>query len=215
MGIIKLILEYRHDYLAGLWVTIKLCLLAWGVGVALGGSLALATEWWPRLIGKPMAFVGRIAEAIPILVLLFVLHYPVQHALNIVVDPFWTTAALLAGLNTLAVYSILRRAIHNIPEELVEVARVCGVIRQRIFWRIKLPLALRSALGSLTSAQVATLQLSIFGSLISVPELFRVSQRIVSQKYDLIEAYTILAGFFLIVCLPLNLIASRLERRLA
>jgi len=213
--IIKVILENRQAYLAGLAVTLKLCGVAWALGMIGGGSIALATEWRPRLIGLPMTAIGRIAEAVPILVLLFWLHYPIQVMLGVVIDPFWTTAALLTILNTLTVYGILRRAIVNTPAELVEVARVCGVIRRRIFWRIKLPLALRSALGSLTSSQVTVLQLSIFGSLISVEELFRASQRIVAQTYKLVEVYTGLALFFIIVCLPLNLLAGRLERRLS
>jgi ABC-type amino acid transport system permease subunit len=146
--------------------------------------------------------------------LLFWLHYPAQVALGVTVDPFYTMICLLAVLNVLAVFGILRGAITAVSAELIEVARVCGVRRERIFWRIKLPLALRSALGPLTSAQVNILQLSIFGSLISVEELFRVSQRINAQIYQPVQVYSGLAVFFLAVCLPLNLLARYFQRRI-
>jgi len=148
------------------------------------------------------------------MVLLFWLHYPIQAAFAIVIDPFYTTAGLLTALNMLAVCNVLRGAISNIPNEMIEVARVCGVNRQRTFWNIKLPLALRSAIGALTSSQVNVLQLSIFGSLIAVAELFRVSQRINSQIYQPVQVYTGLALFFLAVCIPLNLLANYLSRKL-
>jgi polar amino acid transport system permease protein len=213
MSVIEIISEYRYAYLSGLLVTLKLCVTAWVGGIIGGGIIALSTEWFPQLIGWPAIVLSRITEAIPIMVLLFWLHYPAQTALGVIIDPFFTTAALLTLLNTLNVFGILRRAISKVPVEFIEVARVCGVDRQRIFWHIKVPLAIRTALGALTSSQVNILQLSIFGSLISVEELFRVSQRINAQIYQPVEVYTGLAVFFLIVCLPLNLVARRLEKK--
>ena len=214
MSVFEVVSEYRSAYLAGLLVTLKLCGIAWAGGLVGGGGIALFTEWWPRLVGWPVTILSRITEAIPIMVLLFWLHYPAQTALGVTIDPFLTTAALLTVLNVLAVFGILRGAILKVPSEYIEVAHVCGVGRKRTFWRVKFPLALRSALGPLTSSQVNVLQLSIFGSLISVEELFRISQRINAQIYQPVQVYTGLALFFLVVCLPLNLLARHLERRL-
>jgi polar amino acid transport system permease protein len=213
MSIIEVVSEFRSAYLSGLTVTLKLCTVAWTVGLLGGSAIAFSTEWWPRVIGWPVQILSRVTEAIPILVLLFWLHYPAQVALGVTIDPFYTMICLLTGLNMLAVFGILRGAILKVPAELVEVGRVYGVGRERVFWRIKLPLALRSALGPLTSAQVNILQLSIFGSLISVEELFRISQRINAQIYQPVQVYTGLALFFLAVCLPLNLLARYFQKR--
>ena len=215
MSIIEVVSEYRSAYLNGLAVTLKLCVVAWTVGILGGSAIALSTEWLPRAVGWPVQTLSRVTEAVPILVLLFWLHYPVQVALGVTIDPFYTMICLLTGLNMLAVFGILRGAITEVSAELIEVARVCGVGRERIFWRIKFPLALRSALGPLTSAQVNILQLSIFGSLISVEELFRVSQRINAQIYQPVQVYSGLAVFFLAVCLPLNLLARYFQRRVS
>jgi ABC-type amino acid transport system permease subunit len=57
------------------------------------------------------------------------------------------------------------------------------------------------------------LHATLFASLISVEEIFRVAQRINSTIYRPIEIYTALALFFLMVCLPINLLASYLKRR--
>lgn len=214
MSFIEVIYEYRAAYTSGLLTTLKLCSIAWMVGLAGGAALALASEWRGEIIRLPMTLLSRTSEAIPILVLLFWLHYPFQSSLGIVVDPFVTTALLLSVLNTLAVYGILDRALSQVPVDLTEIATVCGVSRHNTFWRIKLPLGLRSAAGSLCTAQVNVLQLSIFGGLIAVEELFRISQRINAQIYQPVAVYTGLAMFFLAVCLPLNILARYLTRRL-
>lgn len=213
MSLVDIVYEYRQAYLEGLLVTLKLCGVAWVGGLALGSLIAMGAEWWPRLLGLPVSILSRVTEAIPILVLLFWLHYPIQAASGVTIDPFLTTALLLTVLNSLAVFGVLRRALSGVPLDLVEAAYVCGVDQRRTFWRIKVPLAMRSAVGSITSAQVNVLQLSIFGSLISVGELFRTAQRINAEIYRPVEVYTGVALFFLAVCLPLNVLAGRLDRR--
>ena len=214
MSFIEVIYEYRAAYSSGLLTTLKLCGIAWFIGLSGGAVLVLATEWLDKIIRIPMTLLSRTSEAIPILVLLFWLHYPVQASLGIVIDPFITTALLLSALNTLAVYGILDRALSQVPGDLTEIATICGVSRHETFLRIKLPLGLRYASSSLCTAQVNILQLSIFGGLIAVEELFRISQRINAQIYQPVAVYTVLALFFLSVCLPLNVLARHLMRKL-
>ena len=213
MTLLQILYQYRSAYFEGLLVTLRLCAFAWSVGLIIGGALAFSAERSPKLIGRPVYVLGRIVEAVPILVMLFWLHYPLQAELGVVIDPFITTGALLAALNALAVCGILRRAVDNVPADLIEVARVCGITPNRAFWKLQLPLALRAALGPLTSSQVAVLQMSIFGGLISVGELFRVSLRINAEIYQPVEVYTGLGLFFLAVCVPLNLLARHFDSR--
>ena len=57
------------------------------------------------------------------------------------------------------------------------------------------------------------LQCSLFASLISVDEIFRVAQRINATIYRPVEIYSALALLFLAVCLPLNGLALWLRMR--
>jgi ABC-type amino acid transport system permease subunit len=57
------------------------------------------------------------------------------------------------------------------------------------------------------------LQATLFASLISVDEIFRVAQRINARVYRPIEVYTALGVFFLAICLPMNGIALWLRRK--
>jgi len=213
MSVLEVLIEYRQAYLSGIWVTLQLCAVAWCGGLIAGGVLALLCDRWPVALGLPLRGISRTVEAIPILVLLFWAHYPLQSALGIVIPPFVTMATLLTGINLLTVYGIIWQGIRAVPREYIEAATVCGVPKTRIYWRIKIPLALRNALGALTSSQILVLHLSIFGSLISVQEIFRVSQQINAVTYRPTEVYSGLAVFFLCICLPLNLLAAHLHKK--
>jgi ABC-type amino acid transport system permease subunit len=57
------------------------------------------------------------------------------------------------------------------------------------------------------------LQSTLFGSLISVEEVFRVAQRINATAYQPVQIYTALALFFLLLCLPLYLLAYWLHMK--
>lgn len=57
------------------------------------------------------------------------------------------------------------------------------------------------------------LHTTLFASLISVEEIFRVAQRINAKIYKPVEIYTALGVFFLLVCLPLNGFALGLKKR--
>ena len=57
------------------------------------------------------------------------------------------------------------------------------------------------------------LHTTLFASLISVEEIFRVAQRINAQIYKPVEIYTALGIFFLAISLPLNGLALWLPER--
>jgi ABC-type amino acid transport system permease subunit len=95
----------------------------------------------------------------------------------------------------------------------VSAARVCGLSPREIALDIQLPIVLRQLLPGLLTLQVAMLQATLFASLISVDEIFRVAQRINAQVYRPVPVYTALGLFFLIICLPLNGLALWLRRR--
>lgn len=211
---VYILAEYREAYLDALATTLQLCGVAWVTGLFVGTSVLVFGEVIGRALEKPLSLVARMVEAIPFLVGLFWLHYPLQKSLGVVIDPFFTTALLLSLYNSSIVYSILRDGVDRTPVEYLEVARVFRIKRRRFLLAAKLPLAVRRSLGSLLSAQILVVQLSIFGGLISANELFRISQRVNAIEYDPISIYSILGCFFLLICLPGILLSRRLSSRM-
>lgn len=213
MGVLDIIGGYYKEFLSGLWVTVQLCLLIWPIGILAGALLGVAGARWKTVVGIPSRLASFVLSGIPIIVLLFWLHYPLQYLLDITIKPFYTAAGALCLVNTLLVADLIRAAILEFPGQYVMSAKVCGLSNRETVIRIQLPIIARQALPNLLFIQVGMLQATIFASLISVGEIFRVAQRINSEVYRPVEIYTALALFFLAVCLPLHGLAQYLKKR--
>ena len=211
MSVFNIIFTYKEGLFLGLLVTLKLCLVIWFSGIVIGTLLGYLSAKYRSEIGISTKIIAFILSGIPVLVLLFWLHYPIQAMLEIVIDPFYTAAFALSLINIFAVSEMVRSALNNFPTQYNLAAKVCGLSQKETFIKIELPIIFRQIIPSLLSLQVTMLQLTLFASLISVEEIFRVAQKIISLIYKPIEIYSALAIFFLIICLPLNGLAMWLK----
>ena len=213
MDSVEIVIQYFPAFRAGFATTLQLAGIAWAFGLTIGGLLGAAAHFHPRSVGVGLRSLAFMLSAVPLLVLLYWLHYPAQTLLNVVVPPFVTAAFLLSLLNAVAVAEIWRGAMDDVKREYMQAARVCGMSMSEAMRQVQIPLAFRHALPMLLGAQVFILQSTLFSSLISVEELFRVAQRINSTIYRPVQIYTGLAAFFAAICLPLYLLAFCLRRR--
>jgi ABC-type amino acid transport system permease subunit len=213
MTVIDILLRYRQAFMGGLRNTMALAGIAWFLGLTVGIPLGALARRYVRWVGYPLHAVSFAIAAIPPIVLLYWAHFPLQTAFKIVIDPFVTASTILSFLNVVVVAQIVRSALDNFRDEYRLAAQVSGMTRREIFRFVELPLIAREVLPSILASQVLILQSTIFASLISVPELFRVAQLIDSKIYQPIQIYSALAVFFLVVCLPVYLIAFLLRQR--
>ncbi len=213
MSVIDILINYYPAFFKGLAVTLQLCLIIWGSGIILGSALGLAGARSPIKIGIPSRYFSFFLSGIPLLVFLFWLHYPAQAMFNLVIDPFYTAAFTLAVVNIFGVADVVRAALNDFPKQYLIAAKVTGLTKEQTVFQIQLPLILRQVLPPIMLLQVAMLHTTLFASLISVEEIFRVAQRINAQIYRPVEIYTALGVFFLAVCLPINGLAYWLKER--
>jgi ABC-type amino acid transport system permease subunit len=204
--IVNILIDYHEAFFAGLVVTLQLCAIIWASGLILGTALGVLCARYHG-IGTPTRVFSFFLGAVPLLVFMFWLHYPVQAMFNVVINPFITAAFCLSVINIFGVADLVRSALDDFPKQYLTAASVCGLTRRQTILSIQLPLIFRSTLPGLLLLQVGMLHATLFSSMISVEELFRVAQRINAQIYKPIEIYTALGVFFLAICLPVNLFA--------
>jgi His/Glu/Gln/Arg/opine family amino acid ABC transporter permease subunit len=204
MTVIDILVKYQQALSDGLMVTFELVLIIWSVGLLLGSILGSLAARWKLVIGIPTRMIAFVLSGMPVLVFLFWLHYPLQSMLGIVVDPFITAVVTLSILNTFAVCEVVRIVLRDFPQQYIIAARVCGLTAWQTLVFIQLPIVLRQTIPSLLMIQVNMLQATLFASLISVNEIFRVAQQINSVIYKPVEIYTTLGILFLAICLPMN-----------
>lgn len=213
MNVFELIWKYREGFVSGLTVTFELAAITWLVGLILGTAVGALAHRWGKIVGLPLRVVAFILSGIPFLVLLYWAHFPLQTMLNVVIDPFVTASVVLSCLNIVIVAEVLRSALDDFRQEYTVAARVCGMTYAETLRYVQLPQVVRQSLPTLLAVQVLMLQSTLFASLISVEEVFRVAQRINSAVYKPVEIYSALGFFFLALCAPLYVLAFWLRQR--
>lgn len=213
MTVLDILLKYHPAFLQGLMVTLQMCGLIWTSGIILGTALGVASGRFPFLVGLPARIISFLLAGVPTLVFLFWLHYPAQAMLDVVIDPFYTATFTLAILNIFGVSDLVRAALADFPQQYLTAAKVTGLPPRQTILKIQLPLIARHISPGLLVLQVSMLHMTLFASLISVEEIFRVAQRINAQIYRPIEIYTALGVFFLAVCVPVNIFALYLKNK--
>jgi His/Glu/Gln/Arg/opine family amino acid ABC transporter permease subunit len=213
MTFFDILRNYRQAFASGLLVTAKLALLVWFIGIAGGLLIGFLADKYRRSVGMPMAVFAFLLSGVPIIVLLFWAHFPLQVLLGVVIDPFITAVWVLALVNAFSVADAVRGVLRDFPEQYITAAKVCGLGHRTTLLRIKFPIVLRQLIPPLLNIQVTMLQATIFASLISVAEIFRVAQAVNASIYQPVQIYSSLALFFLAICLPLNGLALFLKSR--
>lgn len=213
MSTFDIIISYKSAIANGLLITLEMCLIAWSTGIIIGTVIGVLGTYYKKEVGVPSRIISFILGGIPILVLMFWLHFPLQEMLHLVVDPFITATLTLSIINIFLVADLVRGVMSDFPEQYVIAAKVCGMSSVEIVKKVQIPIIFRQIIPGVLNAQVNVLQLSLFASLISVSEIFRVAQQINSLVYRPVEIYTALAIFFLAICLPLNGLALYLRSK--
>lgn len=212
-GVLRILIEYRGAFAHGVAITLWLSAIVWAIGLTAGTFLGWLSNRFPSGVGMPLSTLSFLGASIPVIVILFWAHYPLQVILGVVIDPFFTAAYVLSLVNVLAVAVIVRDALRNFPQQYIAAAKVSGLGSGDTFRHILVPIVLRQVTPSILSSQVVMLQSTLFASMISVEEILRVSQRVNATEYKPIEIFTALALFFLAICVPLNGTALILRKR--
>lgn len=196
-------------------MTLKLLGCIMLIGVPLGTLLGVIGGRYSTELGNIIKLGRFVTKVIPVLVLLFWLHYPLQGMLGVVIDPFWTTIFALGLINAIATAHIISSELGLLPKSYREAGITLGMTKNQVVRHIELPLLIRRTLPQLLLTQAAMLEYTLFASLISVQELFRTAQTINAMIYRPVEIYSLLIIFFFIILGPLHLLTSRLQKRYA
>ncbi len=200
----EILVIYKALFWSGFLVTLKLFTLIILLGIV-GGTILGALSSRSDFFGKIVVTLKFLSKVIPVLVILFWFHYPLQVMLGIVVDPFWTAVVVFGSINVITVAYLLYTEIKLLPRKYIESAKVLGMDSKDIVKYIKIPLVYKRSFPEIMLIQATMLEYTLFASLISVPEIFRVSQNINSMIYDPVSIYSLLIVFFIIILTPLHL----------
>ncbi len=212
-----------HWLLQGLVTTLELSALAWLLAVVLGiTSGALRTV--PLLPLRAAAtFYVEFFRNVPLLVWMFFWYFGVPPLLPRPVQDwlFGHGLEFWAGMFALGVYhgarmsEVIRAGIQAIPRTQFEASVATGLTVFQAYRLVILPIALRLIVPPATNESLNLLKNSSVALTISVAELTFQTRQIETYTAKAIEALTAGTLIYLVLCVTIATIMSRVERHFA
>jgi len=199
--------------LEGTWVTLYVSFFAGIIGTFAGiviGLLSLSNI-------RPIEWVIRIyvdfVRGTPLLIQIFLVFFALP-VIGITMNEIWAGITALAF--NLAGYAaeIVRGGVGAVEKGQTEAARSIGMTRGKILVYILLPQAARQMVPPFTNEMITMIKSSSLLSVISVYELTRSGQAIISVHFVPFEIYGLLALYYWVMITTLSWLTRRLEARL-
>ena len=209
--------------LQGLLTTLELSILAWLLAVFLGIlSGALRTVAFKPLRAIAVFYV-EFFRNVPLLVWMFFWYFGVPPLLPRGVQDwlfnhgaeFWAAVIALGVYTGARMSEVIRAGILAIPRTQFEASQAIGLTVGQAYRLVILPIALRLIVPPMTNESLNLLKNSSVALTISVAELTFQTRQVETYTAKAIEALTAGTLIYLVLCLGIATIMSRIERRFA
>jgi polar amino acid transport system permease protein len=209
--------DNRDEFLHGLWITLKVSLIAIGGAFAVGVVLGAARAHRIPVVSQLAAFYVEVIRNTPILVQVFFVYFGLSEPpFNIRLTAFtagWLTLVIWGGAFNIENF---RAGFEAVPARYREAGLALGFSRVKTFLNVTLPIGGRIALPSSINTYVSVLKNSaLIGPAISLPELTYQAYSLESVSFRASEIYFTLALIYLAVVWAMSGLIRGLEARLA
>ena len=208
-----IILESIPLLAEGVIVTLEVSSLSAVLGLALGVMLGLGALSRSPVIRWLVAAYVDFIRGTPLLIQIFLVFFALP-MVGIRFDEF-AAGVVALSLNAAAfVAEVVRGGVGSIERGQSEAAKAIGMRHRQILVYILLPQAYRQMIPPLTNELISLVKNSSLLSVISVYELTRAGQAIISVHFVPFEIYTLLALYYYVLIKALSWLSVQLERRL-
>ncbi len=197
----------------GIVVTLQVSAIAAVLGLLLGVICGLGALSRSRPVRWIVTAYVDFIRGTPLLIQIFLVFFALP-MVGIRFDEFWAGVIALS-LNAAAfVAEVVRGGVGSIEKGQTEAAKAIGMRHSQILVFILLPQAYRQMVPPLTNELISLVKNSSLLSVISVYELTRAGQAIISVHFVPFEIYTLLALYYYALIKALSWLSTQLERRL-
>lgn len=200
--------------LRGLGWTLALTAIGFVGGIAFGLVVALVRVARHRLLRTIAAAWIAIFQGTPLLMQLFVVYFGLP-LLGVTVPAWGAVAIALTAHASAYLGEIWRGAIQAVPLGQTEAAHALGIKYRSLMRDIVLPQAFRLSLPATIGFLVQLLKGTSLAAIVGFIELTRAGQIVSNQTFKPLIVFGIVGLLYFLLCWPLSLWGSRMERRLA
>lgn len=217
--------KYQDLAIQGIWRTIWILAVSMVFGFLMAVPLGFAQATGPWYLARPAAAFCTIIRGTPLLLQIWLLYYGLGSLFpqfpwirSSELWPYLRQAwpyAVLALTFSYAGYEgeVMRGAFANVAKGQLESARAFGMPRTKIFFRIWLPQAIRSALPTLGGEAILQLKATPLVATITVVEIYSVASRVRQDTFIIYEPLLLLAVIYMVIAGCITLAFRKLETR--
>ena len=215
----------------GIWVTIGVTVVAYGLACALGLGLAVAGLSRYRVLRQGARLWIEVIRGVPIIVLLLYVAFVVSpafvYAFNWLTGPLgfdplktrdfpllWRAVIALTMAYSAFLAEIFRAGLQAVDKGQIEAAQALGLNGWQRFRHIVFPQAFRMILPPLGNDFVAMVKDSSLVSVLGVSDITQLGKVTAAGNFRYFETYNIVALLYLTMTITLSLVLRRIETRL-
>ena len=214
---------FGPQLLAGTWQTIQLAVLSLAAAFVLGlvGASAKLSSY--RLVARVGTLYTTLIRAVPDLVLMLMLFYGLQIALNeatealsmnqIDIDPFVAGVITLGFIYGAYFTETFRGAFLAVPRGQLEAGYAYGMSPRRVFVRILFPQMMRLALPGIGNNWQVLVKATALVSLIGLADVVKAAQDAGRSTQSFFFFMLLTGVIYLVITGASNLVLHRLEKR--
>ncbi|MFM8789102.1 MAG: amino acid ABC transporter permease, partial [Chthoniobacterales bacterium] len=148
----------------------------------------------------------------PLLVQLLILFYVVANSIGLQ-NRYAAGVIILAIFSGAYIAEMIRSGIESVGRSQLESARAIGLTRALTYRYVIFPQALRNILPPLAGQAASIIKDSSLLSILGIEEFTLAAQQVNSATYSTLESYLPLAVGYLVLTLPVSLLARWLEKK--
>ncbi|MBW1608933.1 MAG: ABC transporter permease subunit [Deltaproteobacteria bacterium] len=207
--------------LEGLWLTLKVSVIAIVFGILIGLFTGLARiSSNPALKWSAITYI-EIIRGSPLLVQIFIWYFVLGTLFNNILDKhgisqisaLWFGVAALASFTGAYVAEMVRAGIQSIHRGQTEAARSLGMTYVKSMRHVILPQALRRILPPLSGQFISLIKDSSLLGIIAIRELTKATREVVTTSLQPFELWFVCALLYLVLTFSLSMLLQYLERR--
>jgi len=204
---------FLFKILKGFAITLFVAIISLFLGFVVAIPTAIVLNSDKGIIKRITRFIVDFIRGTPVLIQLFFIYFGAPQ-IGIVLSPI-SSAIITLSINASAYMAeVIRSGLMSVPYGQGLAGRALGFSKTQIFVYIIWPQAFRIAIPSLVNSVIALTKDTALISIISVGEVIREAQSIISITFNPIKYYFFVAILFFMVTFPLMKLAGKLERNI-
>jgi polar amino acid transport system permease protein len=204
--------------LAGLWVSVRISLIAVAICLPLGVLFGIFMTWKnpiSRIISRIYLEIVRI---MPQMVLLFIAFFGSTRMFNLNISAELSAVLVFSFWGTAEMGDLVRGALISIPKHQYESSAALGMSKAQTYLYIIVPQTLRRLIPLSINLITRMIKTTSLVMMIGVVEVLKVAQQIIeanrmSSKNAAFGVYAAVFLLYFLVCFIISRIAGVLERR--